>query len=78
MAYVDDTNCLLPIEDVKFFLDRFKFYGEPLFRNVDYTENSEKLWFGTQVGPGGSGHVFTFYKQVESEACITPHIHLLK
>ena len=28
MAYVDDINCLLPLEDVKFFLDRFKFYGE--------------------------------------------------
>jgi hypothetical protein len=30
MAYVDDTNCLLPIEDVHFFLERFKHYGEPL------------------------------------------------
>ncbi len=39
MAYVDDTNCLLPIEDVEFFLDRFKFYGEPLgaVMNTDKT-----------------------------------------
>jgi hypothetical protein len=39
MAYVDDTNCLLPIEDVEFFLDRFKYYGEPLgaVMNTDKT-----------------------------------------
>ena len=39
MAYVDDTNCLLPIEDVEFFLDQFKHYGEPLgaVMNTDKT-----------------------------------------
>ena len=30
MAYVDDTNCLLPIEDVHYFLQRFKEIGIPL------------------------------------------------
>ena len=30
MAYVDDVNCLLPIQDVKPFLDSFKRHGEPL------------------------------------------------
>jgi hypothetical protein len=34
MAYVDDTNCLLPIEDVEFFLDQFKLCGEPLGANI--------------------------------------------
>ena len=30
MAYVDDVNCLLPLSDVKPFLDSFKKHGEPL------------------------------------------------
>jgi len=30
MAYIDDVNCLIPLEDVKFFLDKFKLYGERL------------------------------------------------
>ena len=30
MAYIDDVNCLVPHEDVKFFLDKFKLYGEEL------------------------------------------------
>eukprot|EP00985_Skeletonema_marinoi_P001259 scaffold512_cov162-Skeletonema_marinoi.AAC.1 len=39
MAYVVDTNCLLPIEDVQFFLQRFKHYGVPLgaVMNTDKT-----------------------------------------
>eukprot|EP00984_Skeletonema_dohrnii_P016248 scaffold7173_cov81-Skeletonema_dohrnii-CCMP3373.AAC.1 len=39
MAYVDDTNCLLPIEDVNFFLERFEHYGVPLgaVMNTDKT-----------------------------------------
>ena len=27
MAYVDDVNCLLPSEDVEFFLEKFNEYG---------------------------------------------------
>ena len=39
MAYVDDTNCLIPIEDVHFFLQRFKDLGVPLgaVMNTDKT-----------------------------------------
>jgi len=39
MAYVDDTNCLLPIEDVHFFLKRFEELGIPLgaVMNTDKT-----------------------------------------
>jgi len=39
MAYVDDTNCLLPIEDVHYFLQRFKDLGIPLgaVMNTDKT-----------------------------------------
>ena len=39
MAYVDDTNCLLPIQDVHFFLQRFKDLGIPLgaVMNTDKT-----------------------------------------
>ena len=39
MAYVDDTNCLLPIEDVLYFLQRFEHYGIPLgaIMNTDKT-----------------------------------------
>ena len=39
MAYVDDVNCLLPISDVKHFLDSFKKHGEPLgaFMNTEKT-----------------------------------------
>jgi hypothetical protein len=39
MAYVDDTNCLLPLEDVSLFLKRFEEYGVPLgaVMNTDKT-----------------------------------------
>jgi hypothetical protein len=30
MAYIDDTNCLLPLEDVLFFLQHIDHYGVPL------------------------------------------------
>lgn len=30
LAYVDDVNLLLPHEDVKYFLEKFREYGEPL------------------------------------------------
>ena len=30
MGYVDDVNALVPLEDVEFFLERFRAYGEPL------------------------------------------------
>ena len=39
MAYVDDTNCLIPLQDVLFFLKRFEHYGIPLgaIMNTDKT-----------------------------------------
>ena len=40
MAYIDDVNALVPLEDVKFFLDKFKMYGEELggFMNTEKTK----------------------------------------
>ena len=42
--------------------------GTPLFHSIDFTEDSEKQWFGNKAGPGGEGHIFTYYKQNEAEA----------
>ena len=42
--------------------------GMLLFRNIDFTEDSEKQWFGNGMGPGGKGHIFMYYKQREAEA----------
>ena len=44
------------------------FYGEHLFHQVDYTEDSSKNWFGTGPGPGGDGYIFTYYKDCAPEA----------
>ena len=30
MAYVNDVNALIPLDDVEFFLERFQLYGTPL------------------------------------------------
>ena len=30
MGHVDDVNCLVPIEDVRLFMEKFEEYGEPL------------------------------------------------
>ena len=30
MAFVDDVNCVLPIQDVSCFLEKFEEYGRPL------------------------------------------------
>ena len=38
MAYVDDVNCLLPLEDIEFFLEKFNEYG----RKYGAIMNSEK------------------------------------
>ena len=38
MSYVDDVNCLLPLEDVEFFLKKFNEYG----RKYGAIMNSEK------------------------------------
>ena len=43
-------------------------FGTPLFHIIDFTEDSEKQWFGKGMGPGGEGHIFTYYKQNEAEA----------
>ena len=39
LAYVDDVNCLVPLEDVKLLLPKFKEYGVPLgaVMNADKT-----------------------------------------
>ena len=42
--------------------------GTPLFHSIDFTADSEKQWFGNRFGPGGEGHIFTYYKQNEAEA----------
>ena len=43
-------------------------YGTNLFHAVDFVGDSSKLWIDNQLGPGGSCHIFSFYKQTESEA----------
>ena len=43
-------------------------FGTSLFHAVDFVGDSGKLWIDGQLGPGGSCHIFSFYKQTESEA----------
>ena len=42
--------------------------GTSLFHAVDYVSDSSNLWIDGLPGPGGSSHIFSFYKQTESEA----------
>ena len=42
--------------------------GLRVFHSVDFTPDSNKVWFNGQRGPGGSGHIFTFYRQLAGEA----------
>ena len=43
-------------------------YGTRLFHSVDFWVDSSKVWIDNTKGPGASCHVFTYYKQVASEA----------
>jgi hypothetical protein len=40
----------------------------PLFHSIDFCPDSSKIWTGNSMGPGGPGHVITYYNAVESEA----------
>ena len=42
--------------------------GLRLFHSIDFTPDSSKIWFNGQKGPGGAGHVFSYYKQMSGEA----------
>ena len=43
-------------------------HGTRLFHSVDHWVDSSKVWIDNAKGPGASCHVFTYYKQVTSEA----------
>ena len=43
-------------------------FGTPLFHNVDFVNDSSKLWLGNRPGPGGACHVFTYYEPCAGEA----------
>jgi hypothetical protein len=40
----------------------------PLFHSIDFCPDSSKIWTGSSMGPGGPGHVITYYNIVEAEA----------
>jgi hypothetical protein len=40
----------------------------PLFHSIDFCPDSSKVWIGTSMGPGGPGHLITYYNIVEAEA----------
>ena len=42
-----------------------------LFRSVDFVPDTGKIWINGMKGPGGPGHVFTFYDWVNTEALQT-------
>ena len=42
--------------------------GMSLFQSVDFTANSGTQWFNGVRGPGGAGHIFSFYQPLEQEA----------
>ena len=43
-------------------------HGTRLFHSVDFWVDSSKVWIDNTKGPGASCHVFTYYKQVATEA----------
>jgi hypothetical protein len=40
----------------------------PLFHSIDFCPDSSKIWIGNSMGPGGPGHIITYYNIVEAEA----------
>jgi hypothetical protein len=40
----------------------------PLFHSIDFCADSSKVWIGNSMGPGGPGHIITYYNIVEAEA----------
>ena len=45
-----------------------EFHGDRLFHSVDYVSDSSNLWIDNRNGPGGPCVVFTYYKDVVTEA----------
>ena len=41
---------------------------EALFHGFDFTMNSAEQWFEGSRGPGGAGHIFSYYKSNDGEA----------
>ena len=41
---------------------------QPLFHSLDFTINSKAKWFNGYPGPGGAGHIFTYYEENQGEA----------
>ena len=39
-----------------------------LFRSVDFVPDTSKIWLNGSPGPGGPGHIFTYYDWVAAEA----------
>jgi hypothetical protein len=40
----------------------------PLFHSIDFCPDSSKVWIGNSMGPGGPGHILTYYNIFEAEA----------
>jgi hypothetical protein len=40
----------------------------PLFHSIDFCPDSSKVWIGNSMGPGGPGHIITYYNVMEAEA----------
>jgi hypothetical protein len=40
----------------------------PLFHSIDFCPDTSKVWVGNSMGPGGPGHILTYYNVMEAEA----------